>query len=294
MSRRWPQRAIAIRSRYWARMTVPTDAPFAPSCRAPRRRGAAPVRSSPLGSAGRGRHAGLFEGLVSEGSPYLLRIKWPQAVQETEDPYSFGPLLGELDLHLFNEGRHFHLAEALGANVVSVDGVEGVRFAVWAPNAARVAVIGDFNSWDTRRHPMRLRFPLGHLGGVRAAPRGRRALQVRYFRPGRRALAGQGRPGGAAGRARAGHGNRSWPRRGPSAGPMIGGWQGVRAAIADRADFRLRGPYRIMMRPADDRSSIWDLATERLVPYLGELGFNTLELLPITEHPFGARGAISR
>jgi len=114
---------------------------------------------SPLGRLAEGETPGLFEGVVSEASPYLLRIKWPQAVQETEDPYSFGPLLGELDLHLFNEGRHFSLAEALGANVVTVDGVQGVRFAVWAPNAQRVAVIGDFNAWDSRRHPMRLRFP---------------------------------------------------------------------------------------------------------------------------------------
>jgi len=116
---------------------------------------------SPLGRLVEGETPGLFEGGVADASPYLLRIKWPQAVQETEDPYSFGPLLGELDLHLFNEGRHFRLAETLGANVVTVEGVQGVRFAVWAPNAERVAVIGDFNAWDARRHPMRLRFPSG-------------------------------------------------------------------------------------------------------------------------------------
>ena len=63
---------------------------------------------------------GLFEGSVSDHAPYLLRITWPGAIQETEDPYSFGPLLGELDLHLFNEGRHFRLAEALGANAITL------------------------------------------------------------------------------------------------------------------------------------------------------------------------------
>src|SRR5947208_2611675 len=83
------------------------------------------------------------------------RTAWPNAVQETEDPYSFGPLLGELDLHLFNEGRHFELAGAMGANAMTFEGVEGVCFSVWAPNASRVAVVGDFNSWDARRHPMR-------------------------------------------------------------------------------------------------------------------------------------------
>jgi len=110
-----------------------------------------------LGVLTAGAGAGLFEGPVERSGAYVLRIQWPDAVQETEDAYAFGPALGDLDLHLFNEGRHFELAEALGANVMSMEGVEGVRFAVWAPNAERVAVIGDFNSWDRRRHPMRLR-----------------------------------------------------------------------------------------------------------------------------------------
>src|SRR6476646_9245101 len=104
---------------------------------------------------------GLFEGRVSGGQPYRLRIAWPGAVQETEDPYSFGALLGELDLHLFNEGRHFELAAHLGANVTAIDGVAGVRFAVWAPNARAVSVVGEFNTWDPRRNPMRLRYPAG-------------------------------------------------------------------------------------------------------------------------------------
>jgi len=75
--------------------------------------------------------AGLFEGLVHERVPYRLRIAWADAVQETEDPYSFGLLLGDLDLHLFNEGRHFELVRCLGAQSVAIDGVNGVRFAVW-------------------------------------------------------------------------------------------------------------------------------------------------------------------
>ena len=104
---------------------------------------------------------GLFQGLVKDRSPYLLRIDWPEAEQETEDPYSFGALLGDIDLHLFNEGRHFELAQAFGASVTTVDGVTGTRFSVWAPNARRVAVVGDFNSWDARRHPMRLHHNAG-------------------------------------------------------------------------------------------------------------------------------------
>lgn len=80
---------------------------------------------------------------------------------EIEDPYRFPPVLGELDMHLFVEGTHLRTYEKLGAHCVEVEGVAGVNFAVWAPNARRVSVVGDFNDWDGRRHPMRLRFEAG-------------------------------------------------------------------------------------------------------------------------------------
>ncbi len=105
---------------------------------------------------------GLFVGRVSSGDAYRLRIAWPGAEQETEDPYAFTQLLlSDDDLHLFNEGRLFELAFTLGAVPTTVDGVSGVRFAIWAPNARAASVVGDFNTWDPRRHPMRLRFPSG-------------------------------------------------------------------------------------------------------------------------------------
>lgn len=100
---------------------------------------------------------GIFAGLVDSPTSYRLRIEWPDAVQETEDPYSFPPLLGELDLHLISQGTHYELGRTLGAIPMEIDGVEGVRFSVWAPNARRVSVVGDFNAWDGRRNPMRLR-----------------------------------------------------------------------------------------------------------------------------------------
>ncbi len=71
------------------------------------------------------------------------------------DPYSFGVLLGELDLHLFSEGNHYEIYHKLGAHLRTVDGVAGTSFHVWAPNAQRVSVVGDFNGWDGRIHPMR-------------------------------------------------------------------------------------------------------------------------------------------
>src|SRR3546814_16774456 len=73
-------------------------------------------------------------------------------------------LLGDLDMHLIAQGRHRQLADCLGAHVVTLQGVAGTRFAVWAPNARRVAVVGDFNEWDGRKHPMRLRPAWGVWG----------------------------------------------------------------------------------------------------------------------------------
>lgn len=101
--------------------------------------------------------SGLFAAAAASRTGYRLRITWPDAVQITEDPYSFGLLLGELDLHLISEGTHYSLSRTLGAVDMSIDGISGVRFAVWAPNARRVSVVGDFNAWDGRRNPMRLR-----------------------------------------------------------------------------------------------------------------------------------------
>lgn len=73
------------------------------------------------------------------------------------DPYSFAPQLGELDMHLFAEGQHWNIYRLLGAHPRTVDGVAGVVFATWAPNAERVSVVGSFNDWDGRQHPMRVR-----------------------------------------------------------------------------------------------------------------------------------------
>ena len=98
---------------------------------------------------------GLFELELPQAQRYRLRIHWPGGVQESEDPYAFGPLLGETDLYLFAEGNHRRLWRSLGSAAVEHEGVPGVRFAVWAPNARRVSVVGDFNNWDGRRHPMR-------------------------------------------------------------------------------------------------------------------------------------------
>jgi 1,4-alpha-glucan branching enzyme len=103
--------------------------------------------------------AGLFEGLVAGAKVplrYELEVSYPDGnVFTLRDPYAFLPTLGELDLHLAGEGRHEELYERLGAHVREVDGVLGTTFGVWAPSARGVGVVGDFNNWDGRLHPMR-------------------------------------------------------------------------------------------------------------------------------------------
>lgn len=106
---------------------------------------------------------GIFVGLIEAESrfPYRLRVTYGEHVVVREDPYRFGSTIGELDIYLFGEGRHERLYDWLGAHVMEVDGVPGVRFCVWAPNARRVSVVGDFNFWDGRQHMMRKHIPSG-------------------------------------------------------------------------------------------------------------------------------------
>ena len=108
---------------------------------------------------------GFFEALIrnkSEIFPYRLKKTDGSGNARTiVDPYSFLPVLSDFDLYLMAEGTHYNQYEKLGAHEMTVEGVEGVFFAVWAPNALRVSVIGDFNDWDGRRHMMRMRGSTG-------------------------------------------------------------------------------------------------------------------------------------
>ena len=104
--------------------------------------------------------AGLYEGISTEAKHVyaydLVITDYQDKVRRTRDPYSFLPTLGETDLYLFGKGDERRIYEKLGAQLRTVDGIRGTSFAVWAPNAQRVSVVGDFNGWDGRYHPMRL------------------------------------------------------------------------------------------------------------------------------------------
>src|SRR6202045_2671932 len=102
--------------------------------------------------------AGLFAGALPNGSKrYQLRARFGETVVDLDDPYRFPPVLSDFDLYLLGEGTHQRIYDKLGAHPVTLDGVSGVAFVVFAPNARRVSVVGDFNSWDGRRHAIRVR-----------------------------------------------------------------------------------------------------------------------------------------
>ena len=228
---------------------------------------------------------GVFEGPVRGVDPYRLKIQWPGTTQETEDPYSFGLLLGELDLHLLGESRHFQLASALGANAMEIDGVEGVRFAVWAPNAKRVAVVGDFNAWDKRRHPMRLRHPSGVW-----------ELFVPRIGPGERYKFALRGPDGS-----------ELPDKADPVAKSAEAAPGTASVVADPKPYRWTDDAWMSSRaerqePEKPLSFYevhlgswmkheggvdWTFAIEKLIPYVAQLGFTHVELLPVAEHPFG-------
>jgi 1,4-alpha-glucan branching enzyme len=108
---------------------------------------------------------GVFEATIngrSDRFDYVLEVtNWAGNTIQVADPYSFGPLLGELDMHLYCEGTHYEIYRKLGAHLMEVNGHAGVLFSVWAPHAQRVSVVGDFNGWDGRLHAMRKRVEAG-------------------------------------------------------------------------------------------------------------------------------------
>jgi 1,4-alpha-glucan branching enzyme len=240
-----------------------------------------------LGKLEKGAAEGIFEGLVSAPEPYRLRIAWPGAVQETEDPYASGLLLSDFDLYLIGEGRHFELAQALGANPMTIDGVEGVRFAVWAPNARRVSVVGDFNVWDERRHPMRLR-PNGGIWEL-FVPRIGPGACYKYA-----VLSDQGArlPFKSDPVATATEAPPSTASVVPY--PIDHAWQD--AAWMESRERRQApdAPISIYevhagswMHPPEGGQPSWDHLIRTLIPYVSGMGFSHVELLPISEHPFG-------
>lgn len=196
------------------------------------------------------------------------------------------PLLGELDMHLIAQGRHWHLADCLGAHAATIEGVAGVRFAVWAPNAQRVAVVGDFNAWDGLRNPMRLRRECGVWETfIPAAVPGQRYKFELHARDG--CLL----PLKADPLAR----QTELP---PSTASVIAppdafewtddAWMAGRGALQQPdAPVAIYEVHFGSWGGMQDEAASWSVTGRRLIEYACAMGFTHLELLPITEHPFG-------
>ena len=226
--------------------------------------------------------AGLYEGRIPQGL-YTLRIDWAGVTEETEDPYSFPLLLGDLDLHLLHEGTHQDIALCLGAQPMNVNDVPGVRFAVWAPNATRVSVVGDFNSWDGRRHPMRLRQQAGVWEIF--VPRLQPGTVYKYelLGPQGNLLPLKSDP-------------FAWQVEIPPATASV---VADVAAIPtpprrDRPLLHTGEPISVYEVHAgswargDGNVALgWEELGDKLIPYAVEMGFTHLEFLPIMAHPFG-------
>jgi 1,4-alpha-glucan branching enzyme len=239
--------------------------------------------------------AGLFETVVEPGSDqgdppdYRLQITCPgQHMVEIDDPYRYGRVLSAFDLHLLGEGTHDRAFEKLGAHRVSLGLASGIHFAVWAPNAARVSIIGDFNGWDGRVHPMRLLEPNGvweiFIPGL---PDGEKYKFE--IRTGDGTLLQKADPYGFAFEVPPNSasivrdpGNYPW-RDGDwmKTRPERRGWLGEPMAIYE---VHLGSWSRV---PEEgNRFLTYREMAQRLVPYVKEMGFTHIELLPVMEHPF--------
>ena len=235
--------------------------------------------------------AGFFEALLEQPvhqSGYQLKAQDRDGGErQFRDSYAFLPQVGELDLHLFAEGSHERIYDRLGAHCVEVAGVGGVRFAVWAPNAKRVSLVGDFNFWDPRRHVMRV---LGTSGIWE--------MFVPGLGPGQRykfqVLGSDGRvteradPFAFAAELR------------PATASVIVDLDGYEWGDGEWMERRARsnwleepmsiyelhlGSWR-RVPEEDNRFLTYEELADQLVPYLTELGFTHVELLPTAEHPF--------
>ena len=234
---------------------------------------------------------GLFEGEItgfSEGMPYTIELTSHEGVKwRQRDAYSFPAVLGEVDIYLFNEGTHYDIHKKLGAHVKVIGDVPGVHFAVWAPSAQRVSVVGDFNNWDGRVHQMRKLLPSGvweiFLPGVHEGAHYKFEIRSQhgdvFLKTDPYAFFAQhGIETGCMvfdlGRYQ--WGDEEWMRKRPQVdsynAPMsiyevhIGSWQRIPEEGNRPLSYRELG--------------------DRLIPYVKEMGFTHIELMPVMEHPF--------
>jgi 1,4-alpha-glucan branching enzyme len=239
---------------------------------------------------GRIHRDGLFEYVFTGRQPFRYQLRMTGTdghVWELDDPYRFPLQITDFDMYLFGEGSHYRTYEKMGAHVMTIDGVDGVHFAVWAPNAMRVSVTGNFNRWDGRHHPMQNRGGSGlwemFIPGMKQGDLYKFEVKSREGTLGQKAdpyaFFSELRPRTAS----VVHGLRTYSWK-------DGEWMDRRKATnwyeTPMSVYEVHlGSWR---RVPDDNNrwlSYRELA-DWLIPYVKNLGFTHIELMPISEHPF--------
>ncbi|TQV80059.1 1,4-alpha-glucan branching protein GlgB [Exilibacterium tricleocarpae] len=220
--------------------------------------------------------------------PYRLRVVDAAGSRVIDDPYRFPVLLSDLDIHLFAEGTHLHLYRKLGAHPRTIDAVAGVAFAVWAPNAERVAAVGEFNGWDGRRHPMRLRHDCGIWELFIPGAEPGQLYKYEIKGPCGELLPLRSDPFGAHAQLRPDTASviESTEVFNWSDQPWMEsrGAHNARDAAMTIYEVHL-GSWRRVPGEGDRFLTYRELA-EQLVPYAKDMGFTHLQLMPVNEHPF--------
>ena len=235
------------------------------------------------------RHpAGFFEGTVplEEHVPLRYRASNASGIWEVADAYLLGPVLGPLDDHYIGEGNHLRLYDRLGAHPMRHEGHEGVHFAVWAPNASRVSVVGDFNHWDGRRHVMRKRLDTGVWEIFIPGAHEGQCYKYELLDASGKLLPLKSDPFGFAAELR------------PKTASRVArtdqfAWTDADYLAARTAKDPRRAPMSIYevhlgsWRRKDDGAFLsYEELAETLIPYVAEMGYTHIELLPVSEHPF--------
>ena len=238
-------------------------------------------RATPMDHWGQG----LFVGTLPRKGAYTFRATAPGTEWDFDDPFAFGPVLGEMDEYLLGEGTHKRLWKVLGAHLMTHEGIMGTHFAVWAPNAERVSVVGDFNIWDGRRHPMRRRGPTGvweiFIPGLAEGATYKYEIRAQ---------------GGGLLPLKAdpvGYGSEHPPANASVVRSLSGDFTDADWMANRHSAQNIDAPisvYEVHLAswkraPGDRMLSYAELA-EQLVDYAADMGFTHLELMPISEYPF--------
>ncbi len=246
-------------------------------------------RGLPLARLDKVHTAGFFTGVTDAdlGRGYRLRRSRGSHAWDSADPYAFASTLGELDIYFLGEGSHLDAYEKLGAHADTIDGVSGVRFAVWAPNATRASVVGHFNGWDGRRHPMRKHPAIGvwdlFIPGLVPGD----LYKFELLGASGQLLPTKADPFGQS---------HELPPATSSVVPPPAdfGWHDQRWMQARSAAQSVAAPvsiYEIHLaswrRGDHDALLDYDRIGDDLIPYLKDLGFTHVEFMPVAEYPFG-------